>query len=94
VTWLPFLVITTGPTTSVTPVDQLTSSVVSYSLPYSVLGAVSLALAFRFLVPKGTVTQAGEEARADLLKENERLIAEKKQAEERTCAPSSTSSPL
>ena len=82
-TWPTFLLLAAGtPAPNVTPVDAITSSVLSYILSYGVLGVVSLALAFRFLVPRGAIKQAREEARADLLKEIENLRADKKQAEE------------
>jgi dsDNA-specific endonuclease/ATPase MutS2 len=81
-TWLAAFVLATGPGDSVTPITAATSDVVTYILGYGVLGIVALAFAFRFIVPRGTVDQARAEGRADLLKENARLIEEKKQAEE------------
>lgn len=65
-----------------TPVDAATGSIVTYILNFGVLGVAAVALAFGWLVPKSTVTRARAEARADLEKENARLIAEKEKAEE------------
>ncbi len=66
---------------SVSPVDSATGSVVGYVLNYGILGVVALAFAFRFIVPRSAVDSAEARARADLVKENERLIAEKTHAE-------------
>ena len=64
---------------------------VSTILGYGVLGIVALALALRFLVPKGAVDDARNEARTDLLaqverleKDNERLRQDKKAVEDQT----------
>jgi hypothetical protein len=75
-TWLAEV----GP--SVTPIGSATSDIVTYILGYGVVGIVALAFAFRFIVPRSALDEAREQARADLVKENERLIAEKRQAEE------------
>lgn len=69
------------PTGTVTPVDAVTGDIVSYILSYGVLGVVSLALAFRFLVPRSAVTEARQQARADLLEERTRILEEKAKAE-------------
>ena len=66
----------------VTPVGQATGDLVSYILGYGVLGIVSLALAFQFLVPAAAVKAAREQARGDLMEENKRLREEKAHAEE------------
>jgi len=60
------------------PVD----SAVTYVLNYGILGVVALAFAFRFIVPRSAVDDARTQARADLSKENDRLIKEKAHAEE------------
>src|SRR5262249_15743954 len=66
------------PGSAVTPIGAAAGDLVSYILGYGVLGVVALAFAFRYIVPKGAV----EEARADLIKENERLRQEKAHAED------------
>lgn len=67
---------------AVTPVGEATGDIVTYILGYGVLGIVALAFAFRFIVPRSALQEARETARADLLRENERILAEKKVAEE------------
>jgi hypothetical protein len=81
VTWLAFT-LSQGPGTSVTPVDATTTSIVSYILGFGPIGIIALAFAFRFIVPRSAVDEAKDQARADLVKENQRLIAEKAHAEE------------
>ena len=65
-------------TPGVSPVD----SAVGYIFNYGVLGIVVVAFAFRFIVPRSAVEDARIQARADLARENERLIREKAHAEE------------
>jgi hypothetical protein len=77
VAWWDYLLAGT-PGGSVTPIGTATGDIVTYILSFGPLGIVALALAFRYLVPKGTV----EAARADLLNELERVRAEKTKAEE------------
>jgi Tfp pilus assembly protein PilN len=74
---------------NVTPVDQATSSLISYVLGYGVLGIVAVALAFRFIVPRSAVEDAREQARSDLIaqvgrleRQIEQLQREKKEAED------------
>jgi hypothetical protein len=67
---MPFLY-----TADVTPVDGATTSLVQYIVSFGVLGVVAVAFAFGFIVPRKTVDRARDEARGDLLKENERLDA-------------------
>jgi hypothetical protein len=67
---------------SVSPVDAATGSVVGYILGFGPIGIIALAFAFRFIVPRSAVDEAKDQARRDLLKENERLITEKTHAEE------------
>jgi hypothetical protein len=90
VTWLAFA-LTQGPGASVTPVDAATSSVVGYVLGYGPLGVIALALAYlffkgwRLMSPARETVITGEgraQARADLEKELDRVLAEKRQAEE------------
>ena len=88
VTWLA-LALTQGPGTAVTPVDAGTSSIVGYVLGYGPLGLIALALAYLMfrgwrLVPPswepGIRTTARAEARADLERENARIITERDDA--------------
>ena len=74
---MPWNVLLTAAADSNTPIDAAVSQI----LGYGILGIVALALALRFLVPKGAVDDARGEARADLLKENERLAAKLDHAE-------------
>lgn len=67
---------------SVSPVDAATGSIVGYILGFGPIGIIALAFAFRFIVPRSAVDEAKDQARADLVKENERLIKEKLHAEE------------
>jgi hypothetical protein len=69
-------------TAAVTPVDSATGSLVSYVLNFGILGIVAVAFAFRFIVPRSAVVDAEARARADLIKEQERILAEKSRAEE------------
>lgn len=80
-TWLA-LVLSGGPGSSVTPIGSATDSIVSYVLGFGPLGIVVLAFAFRFIVPKGAVEEARKEARTDLLAERDRLLEEKRDAED------------
>ena len=66
----------------ITPVDSATSSIIGYVLNYGVLGIVVIAFAFRFIVPRSAVEDAEARARADLIKEQERILHEKSKAEE------------
>lgn len=75
---------------AITPGGEVTGNVVSYIVGYGPLGIVALALAYvlykGLLVPSKAAAKALAEsvalARADLVRENERLIAEKTKAEE------------
>ena len=69
-------------TASVTPIDTATGSITTYVLGFGPIGIICLAFAFRFIVPKSAVEDARQIARIDLEKENERLLAEKRRAEE------------
>lgn len=80
-----------GPPASVTPIDSGADSIVGYILSYGVLGVVFLALAWLMfkgwrLVPRDYEARiradARTEARADLAAERDRVLAEKRQAEE------------
>jgi hypothetical protein len=77
--WIPFL---GSIAANVTPVDTATGSVTGYVLNYGILGIVALAFAFRFVVPRSALENARIEARADLERENARLVEEKVKAEE------------
>lgn len=80
-TWLT-LVLSGGPGSSVTPIGSATDSIVSYVLGFGPLGIVVLAFAFRFIVPRGAVEEARQEARTDLIAERDRLLEEKRDAED------------
>jgi hypothetical protein len=80
--WAALVTVVAPPNSNLSPISAATNDIITYVLGYGVLGIVSLAFAFRFIVPRGAVAQAREEGRADLLKENARLIDEKRQAEE------------
>lgn len=67
---------------SVSPVGAAASDIVTYVLGYGVLGVAVVLFVLRIIVPRSVVDEAREQARRDLVKENERLIAEKVKAEE------------
>jgi hypothetical protein len=72
---LPWFVPLLAAAGSSNPLDAAVSQI----LGYGILGIVALALALRFLVPKGAVEDARNEARADLISQVGRL---EKQIEE------------
>jgi hypothetical protein len=63
---------------SVTPIGAASGDIVTYILSFGVLGIAAVLFGLGYIVPKNAV----DRARADLVKENERLIAEKNKAEE------------
>jgi threonine dehydrogenase-like Zn-dependent dehydrogenase len=72
---------------SVTPVDQATGSVTGYIIGYGPLGIIALAMAWLMfrgwrLASPDREAAIRESGRADLLKELERVLAEKHQAED------------
>lgn len=76
-----------GPGTSVTPVDSAANSITGYVLGYGPIGILVLALgwlAFKGwrLVSPAREADVRDTARADLLKELNRVLAEKAKAEE------------
>lgn len=84
-------VLAQGPAASLTPVDSASSSVVGYLLGFGPLGIVALAMAWLLyrgwrLVPPGfeasTRDAARADARADLIAERDRILAEKQQVED------------
>ncbi len=77
--WLA--VLATGSPSDVSPVDTATSSAVGYVLNYGILGLVVIGFVFKIIVPYWTVRQTRDEARADLIEENKRLIARAEHAE-------------
>jgi hypothetical protein len=85
VPWLAVLIAAGNPTT-VTPVDAVTSTIVGYIAGFGVLGYLVLALVFRWLVPGRTAEKDRQQARADLERENARLLEDHKRAEERWTA--------
>ena len=76
------------------PVDAASGSIISYLLGYGPIGVIAIAFALRLIVPKGTVDDAVERARADLVAENKRLLEEKQHAEEQLQATASRTVPL
>lgn len=65
---------------SVGPVASGTSDIVTYILGFGPLGVGVVLYTLRVIVPGKAVEEARQQARADLLKENERLIAERDEA--------------
>lgn len=70
-----------------TPIDSATASVTGYVLGFGPLGIIALALAWVLFKNWRLISPAREaairaEARADLLAERDRLLAEKREAEE------------
>jgi hypothetical protein len=81
VQWLAILA-----SSGVTPVDYAADSITGYILGFGPIGIIALAFAFRWIVPgrsvEKAVEQARTEARADLIAERDRLLEEKREAEE------------
>lgn len=73
--WFPALV------TSVSPVSSVAGDITTYILGFGPLGVGVVLYTLRVIVPGKAVDEAREQARADLLKETERLITEKAEAE-------------
>lgn len=72
---------------SVTPVDQATGSVTGYIIGYGPLGIIALAMAWLMfrgwrLTSPGREAEIRESGRADLLKELERSLTDKRQSDE------------
>lgn len=67
---------------AVSPVGSATGDVVTYILGFGPLGIGVVLYTMRVIVPGKAVEDARQQARTDLLKENERIIAEKLKAEE------------
>lgn len=71
---------------AVSPVGTATGDIVTYILGFGPLGIGVVLFALRVIVPAkaadAAAAQARETARTDLLRETERLIAEKERAEE------------
>lgn len=76
-TWLQLLA-----DSPVSPIGTASGDVVTYILGFGPIGIIAIAFATGWLVPKGAVKEAREQARADLRAELDRTIAEKKTAEE------------
>jgi hypothetical protein len=66
---------------SVSPVSSAAGDIVTYVLGFGPLGVGVVLYTLRVIVPGKAIDEAREQARADLLKETERLIAEKAEAE-------------
>lgn len=77
--WLPYFSILSE---NVSPISSAASDITTYILGYGVLGVAAVLFVLRIIVPRSTVDEAVRAAREDLLKENERLQAEKTHAEE------------
>lgn len=90
--------IASGPTAgSVNPADQITGDITTYVLGYGVVGIGLLVLAWLYYRGWRLISPAREadmrkavreEGRADLLKELERVIAEKRDSDERASSAS------
>jgi len=65
------------------PDGDVITKTISTILNYGILGVVALALAFRWLVPKGAVEEAREQGRADVLAERDRALTRADKAEEK-----------
>lgn len=68
--------------TSVTPVGSVTGDAISYILGFGPLGVGIVLFGLGYIVPKSVMNNSVSAARSDLVAENIRLIAEKKQAED------------
>jgi hypothetical protein len=68
-------------TGSVSPVSSAASDIVTYILGFGPLGVGVVLYTLRVIVPGKAVDEARAQARADLMEENKRLIAEKAEAE-------------
>ena len=66
---------------SVSPVSSAASDIVTYILGFGPLGVGVVLYTLRVIVPGKAVDEARAQARADLMEENKRLIAEKAEAE-------------
>jgi hypothetical protein len=66
---------------SVSPVGSVASDITTYILGFGPLGIGVVLYTLRVIVPGKAVEEAREQARADLVEENRRLIAEKTEAE-------------
>jgi hypothetical protein len=87
--WLHYLV-TTVPGTApwlmatggaVSPLSSVAGDITTYILGFGPLGIGVVLYTMRVIVPGKAIDEAREQARADLLEENRRLIAEKAEAE-------------
>lgn len=76
--WLPYSLIAE----SVTPLGSVTGDAVSYLLSFGAIGIGVVLFGLGFIVPRSTMTTAVASARADLVAENARIIAEKEQIAE------------
>ena len=65
-----------GPGPDITPVDAATSSVVGYWLSFGAIGIIALVLFWLYVWPGKLAKSIRDEARADLLEENQRLRGE------------------
>lgn len=78
-TFLPAVILaahSSGPGPDVTPVDSAATSVVAYWLSFGAIAVVAFVLFYLYVWPGKLTRNAREDARADLLKENDRLRAE------------------
>jgi hypothetical protein len=75
--WLPYVA------TAVSPLGTVAGDITTYVLGYGILGVAAVLFTLRVIVPRSAVEEAKEQARQDLLKEIERLIADKNNERER-----------
>ena len=69
------------PLAAASPVGDVAGDITTYILGFGPLGVGVVLYTLRVIVPGKAVDEAREQARADLLKETERLITEKAEAE-------------
>lgn len=74
----PWLMATGG---NISPLSSVAGDVTTYVLGFGPLGIGVVLYTLRVIVPGKAVEEAREQARADLVEENKRLIAEKAEAE-------------
>lgn len=74
--WIPITLLA-----SVTPVGTAAGDITTYILGFGPLGVAVVLFALGFIVPKPVMERTVAASREDLIKENERLLAEKKEVE-------------
>jgi hypothetical protein len=66
---------------NISPLSSVAGDITTYVLGFGPLGIGVVLYTMRVIVPGKAVDEAREQARADLMEENKRLIAEKAEAE-------------